>query len=287
MLDVDRKFLTGLKDALVQVDFPPVGDSHSTTAYTMFGDIAKDSFLGKHVEFDGKSYDGVAAQDFFENVLRKRGKQTGLALNYGGTYMAILNSNPSYGLELAMDLVSRYYAGYPVLHGWMNNKISSGRSLGYVKNIFGRIRYLPFLPSIVSMHRIPFLKPYASSLRERLNKMWKLSSDSERLAINFPIQSDGSDQLKLILISVGKFIKDGLLNRVADGIFNLYHAMSRVVSVSDSVDLTELGIDLDRLDDGSCCVLVKDVSGNVIYEYDRLVQLPVGLISKYDMCIEF
>ena len=289
MLDVDRKFLSGLSDALVSVDFPPVGDSHSTTAYTMFGEITRDSFLGKSVEFDGKVYEGDSAKDFFENVLRKRGKQTGLALNYGGTYQAILRGNPSYGLELAMDLVSRYYSGYPVLHSWMKNKISFGRSQGFVKNIFGRVRYLPFLPSVVSMSRIPFLKPYASSLRERLSRVRSLASDSERLAINFPIQSDGSDQLKLILISVGNFIKSGLLNRVGDGIFNRYRATSRVVSVSDqdSASLDLLCCDLDELRDGNCRVLVKDVTGRVVQEYDRLVQMPMSLVSKYNMCIEF
>jgi DNA polymerase-1 len=85
----------------------------------------------------------------------------------------------------ASQLIEGYFNTFPGVKTYMDMSIQAGRSLGYVKTLFGRRRYLP---DIVSAN-------------------YTVRGMAERNAINSPIQGTAADIIKLAMINIQRSIK--------------------------------------------------------------------------------
>lgn len=69
---------------------------------------------------------------------------------------------------------------------YMDHNVASCRELGYVKTLFGRIRYIP----------------------EINNSNYNLKQFGERAAMNMPLQGSASDIIKLAMIKVQNMLEE-------------------------------------------------------------------------------
>jgi DNA polymerase-1 len=86
----------------------------------------------------------------------------------------------------ASDLIEGYFKSFPNVKQYMELSIQAGRSLGYVKTLFGRRRHLP---EIVSANHT-------------------VRGMAERNAINSPIQGTAADIIKLAMIRIHNKLKE-------------------------------------------------------------------------------
>lgn len=89
----------------------------------------------------------------------------------------------------ASQLIEGYFATFPGVKTYMEMSIQAGKSLGYVKTLFGRRRHLPDIVSANATVR----------------------SMAERNAINSPIQGTAADIIKMAMINIHKSLKQNNL----------------------------------------------------------------------------
>ncbi|HEX3009484.1 MAG TPA: DNA polymerase I, partial [Bacteroidales bacterium] len=89
----------------------------------------------------------------------------------------------------ASDLIEGYFKSFPNVKQYMELSIQAGRSLGYVKTLFGRRRHLP---EIVSANHT-------------------VRGMAERNAINSPIQGTAADIIKLAMIRIHNKLNENRL----------------------------------------------------------------------------
>jgi len=97
-----------------------------------------------------------------------------------------LSSELGITIKEAKKFIENYFEKFPTIKTFMQNQIDFGRKEGYVQTLFGRKLFLPDLNS---------------SYRRNV-------SDSERIAVNMPIQGSAADVIKLAMISIHNKIKD-------------------------------------------------------------------------------
>ncbi|MEN3013363.1 MAG: DNA polymerase I [Endomicrobiia bacterium] len=138
-------------------------DIHKSTACEIFG-------------FEEKNID--------EN-LRRIAKVINFGIIYGITPQGLGNelNIPS---QIAEDYIKKYFEKYVQVKQWITDTINSVKHYGYVKTLFGRIR---FIPEINSPNR-------------------QLAAFGERLAINTPIQGTAADIIKLAMIKIDDVIQE-------------------------------------------------------------------------------
>lgn len=85
----------------------------------------------------------------------------------------------------ASQLIDGYFASFPNVKKYMEVSIQAGKSLGYVKTLFGRRRHLPDI----------------------LSANHTVRSMAERNAINSPIQGTAADIIKMAMINIHRAIK--------------------------------------------------------------------------------
>lgn len=118
-------------------------------------------------------------------ALRQTGKSANFGLIYGiGPEGYAYYAWSSYGVKLTIEEAAgykeRFFEGYPGLVGWHTLYKNLAHRFGYVESPLGRVRHLPLING----------------------RDWGKVAESERQAINSPIQSTLSD---LALLSLGKF----------------------------------------------------------------------------------
>lgn len=120
--------------------------------------------------------------------MRRRAK----AINFG-----IIYGMSAYGLagELSMDMadaqrfIDSYFDRYGGVRSYIERVLQETRDLGYVRTILGRRRYLPGITS----------------------DSGRVRGQSERLAINTPVQGSAADILKLAMISIHREMPEAKL----------------------------------------------------------------------------
>ena len=80
----------------------------------------------------------------------------------------------------AKEVIDSYFATYPGIKKFIDDKVASARNLGYVETLLGRRRYL----------------------RDIDSRNQAVCGHSERNAINAPIQGTAADIVKLAMINV-------------------------------------------------------------------------------------
>ncbi len=95
--------------------------------------------------------------------------------------------NTGLSREEAENFIAEYFSDFAEVKRWQEKTINKAREVGYVENLNGRKRWLP---AIVSENR-------------------RVAAEAERAAINMPIQGLAADIIKLAMIQVTDFLKQG------------------------------------------------------------------------------
>ena len=120
-------------------------------------------------------------------IMRSRAKAVNFGIVYGiGAFS--LSKDIGVTRAEADRYIKNYLATYKGVDRYMNQVIADAKSVGYVKTLFGRRRYLPELSSSNGMMR----------------------AFGERVARNAPIQGTAADIIKLAMINVSRRLKEQL-----------------------------------------------------------------------------
>ncbi|WP_019627764.1 DNA polymerase I [Thioalkalivibrio sp. AKL10] len=160
------------------------------------------------------------------------------AINFGLIYgMSAWGLARNLGIEQgeAREYIDRYFNRYPGVHDYMEKARASGRDNGYVETLFGRRLYLPEINSRNGARR----------------------QQSERVAINAPMQGTAADIIKRAMVRVANDLSearidarmimqvhDELVFEVADGALDALTDLVRQ-AMSGAADLdVELVVDI-------------------------------------------
>lgn len=236
--------------------FPPVADFHSANSYATFGEDFK------HAYYNSPS---------LYKELRGKGKGTGLAIAYGGSEYTV-SENLNISLPEADQIVRRFNAGLPTFTKFARTTIMQAKQDFFVKDIFGRMRYLP---NII---------PKKSGVWEKDKMMGKVAKKSERLAINAPIQMSGATQVKLITINVGKYIESNNMHATYGN--NVTRTFTKhIVSIPNTMMSGDIERLLDQCVDGNIRVVFLNSDGNVTHYYPILLRLTMNQIKNINATI--
>jgi DNA polymerase I len=111
--------------------------------------------------------------------LRRRAKIINYALLYGKTAFT-LAKDIGVTQQAAQEFINAYFAGFPAVRAFIDGLLTSARTSGVVKTMFGRRRLAPDLN----------------------NRNQQIRSRAEREAVNLPIQGSAADILKRAMIDV-------------------------------------------------------------------------------------
>jgi DNA polymerase-1 len=112
------------------------------------------------------------------------------AINFGLMYgMSAFGLAKQLGITRyqSQEYIDLYFKKYPKVQNFMDTTKENARKHGYIETLFGRRLYLPDINSKNGLRR-----KYA-----------------ERSAINAPMQGSAADIIKLAMIDVHKWLKDG------------------------------------------------------------------------------
>lgn len=116
-------------------------------------------------------------------AMRKVAKTLNFGVAYGMGPRAFAQQS-GLSLQEAKMFIDEYFKDFSTIKQWQERILSAARRDGFVENINGRVRPLPDITSF--------------------NKM--LQAESERMAINFPIQSVGADVIKSAMVQVKEYL---------------------------------------------------------------------------------
>lgn len=120
--------------------------------------------------------------------MRNKAKTANFGIIYGISAFG-LSQRLKIPRKEAAELIEGYFRTFPNVKQYMEISIQAGRSLGYVKTLFGRRRHLPDIVSANATVR----------------------GMAERNAINSPIQGTAADIIKLAMINIHKAVRSGSL----------------------------------------------------------------------------
>jgi len=124
--------------------------------------------------------------------LRSRSKMVNYAVLYGKTPFT-LAKDINVTQEAAQDFIDAYFKGFPRVRVFIDQMLEDARRTGVVKTMFGRRRLVPNL----------------------LSRNFQLRAQSEREAVNMPIQGTAADILKRAMIDLhGELSRSGLKARM-------------------------------------------------------------------------
>ncbi len=116
--------------------------------------------------------------------MRSKAKTANFGIIYGISSFG-LSERLTIGRKEAKELIDGYFNSYPGVKVYMDESIKKARDHGYVTTMFGRKRYLPDIQSRNQVVR----------------------GNSERNAINAPIQGSAADIIKIAMVRIDKKMK--------------------------------------------------------------------------------
>jgi DNA polymerase-1 len=120
---------------------------------------------------------------------RRHAKAINFGLIYGMSAFG-LASQLNIEQSLAQDYINQYFARYPGVHKYMEQTRELARKQGYVQTVYGRRLYVPDINSSQMMRR----------------------RAAERAAINAPMQGTAAEMIKLAMIRLDHWIRNGTLD---------------------------------------------------------------------------
>lgn len=142
---------------------------------------------------DEDIHEATAKHVFHKNEITSLDRRKAKAVNFGIVY-GISDWGLSEQLDIsaleARDIIKSFYASYPEIKEFMGNIITNAEKDGYVKTIFGRIRYL----------------------REIHDPNYQVREFAKRAATNAPIQGTAADLIKIAMVNIDKMLEKEHLN---------------------------------------------------------------------------
>lgn len=123
------------------------------------------------------------SEDDVDDDMRNMAKRVNFGIVYGLTAYGLAR-DLNIPVDQAQDFIDAYFAKYPGVKEYIQEKIDSARAEGFVTTISGRRRYLP----------------------EINNKNQGLRQFAERQAVNTPIQGSAADLIKMAMIDIQRLI---------------------------------------------------------------------------------
>jgi DNA polymerase-1 len=120
-----------------------------------------------------------AASGLSRHELRSRSKMVNYAVLYGKTPFT-LSRDINVTQEAAQEFIDAYFKGFPRVRVFIDQMLEEARRTGVVKTMFGRRRLVPNLTS----------------------RNFQMRAQSEREAVNMPIQGTAADILKRAMIDL-------------------------------------------------------------------------------------
>ena len=121
------------------------------------------------------------SEDEVDDEMRSKAKAINFGIIYGISAFG-LAKQLNISRDEASTYIKSYLAAYPGIDGYMKEYIQLAREFGYVKTLSGRKCFI----------------------REINNKNGMIRAESERLAINAPIQGSAADIIKMAMIRINK-----------------------------------------------------------------------------------
>lgn len=118
-------------------------------------------------------------------AMRGRAKAVNFGLAYGQGAFGLARSLGIPQAE-AKDFIDRYFARYPGVKHYMEEKIAEARTAGFVTTLMGRRRYLPEIKA----------------------RQFAVRQNGERMAINTPIQGTAADIIKAAMVRVHRELRN-------------------------------------------------------------------------------
>lgn len=171
-------------------------------------------------------------EDLVTEELRKIAKTINFGVIYGQTPIG-LSVEANISLDDAKKYIDDYFKKYSGVKKWIDMTINFAKLNGYVKNFINRKRRVP---DILSVNRA-------------------LRMQSERIAINMPVQSGSSDIIKKAMIEIYKDIKhnddismllqihDELLFEIKDDMIDKY--IEKIKYIMENVYLLNVPLKVD------------------------------------------
>jgi len=235
------------------IQFPPVGDWHGVNSCAFFG-------FDKLKAIYQQGPDGVLQ---YTKEFRKKAKDMGLGLNYGGSYkvlQSILGGTEAENIKL----FSNYFKHLKYFKKHLVKLEKEANKNLFVKTFIGRRLYLPALGS----------------------DNWREKAKARNKIYNSPVQSLGAETIKLILNAVGNYIESNDLSQFQNNnICKNYY--QRIVSVQEKDVTDELENYLEKLEDGNVKIVVKNSKGTIVSEFDRNLFISMKEIRKFKMTVEW
>jgi DNA polymerase-1 len=111
--------------------------------------------------------------------LRSRSKMVNYAVLYGKTSFTLAR-DINVSVEAAQEFINAYFTGFPRVRAFIDGMLEEARLTGVVKTMFGRRRLVPNLTS----------------------RNFQMKAQTEREAVNMPIQGTAADILKKAMIDL-------------------------------------------------------------------------------------
>lgn len=125
----------------------------------------------------------VFHKDEISSVDRRKAKAVNFGIVYGISDWGLAEQLGISSTE-AREIIKNFYATYPEIATFMGNIIQNAEKDGFVKTLFGRIRYL----------------------RELHDSNYQVHEFAKRAATNAPIQGTAADLIKMAMINIDKML---------------------------------------------------------------------------------
>ena len=189
---IRRMFIPSTKDGyIVSADYSQIelrllanfcGDEKLIGAYN----IGEDIHTRTASEIFGVPYDEVTKE------IRSRAKAINFGIVYGISDYG-LSQNIGISKADANKYIKLYFEKYPKIEEYMNSNVEYCKKHGYIKTIYGRVRFIP----------------------EINNSNYVLRSFGERASKNMPLQGSASDIIKLAMVKIYDIFKSkGLKSKI-------------------------------------------------------------------------
>lgn len=120
------------------------------------------------------------------SLMRRRAKAVNFAIIYGTTVYGLADQIGGTTKE-AQDIIRNFYLAYPEVGNYLNSIINDVEHNGFVTTMFGRRRYL----------------------RDITDTNYAKREAAKRAALNAPVQGSAADLIKIAMLHIDRFLKDG------------------------------------------------------------------------------
>ncbi len=173
---------------------------------------------------------------------RRMAKAVNFGIIYGISSFGLAR-NVNVSIKEAQNYIDIYFEKYPRVKIYLDELIADAKLFGYVKSVYGRIRYVPELKSINIMQR----------------------TFGERVAMNMPLQGSASDIIKIAMIKVYNSIKEKSLKSKL--ILQIHDELIVDVAPGEESIIKEILItEMQNIYNGSVPLLVEVGEGKTLYD---------------------